>query len=73
MANTTSDRVSDITVAPTATVTGSRPLQAELIEDGEAEQGVRCQQRSDHDRRDCGVAEGEADSGAKQRGGGPWW
>ena len=30
MANTTSDNVSDITVAPTVTVTGSRPLRPNL-------------------------------------------
>ena len=67
MANTTSDSVSDITVAPTVTVTGSRPLRPSLIEHGEAKQGVRREQRPDHDRWDRGVAEREADGGAKQQ------
>ena len=54
-------------MAPTVTVTGSSAFKAKHIECGEAEQSVRCEQRSDDDRRNSGVAERKADGGAKHQ------
>src|SRR5712675_2191657 len=42
--------------------------QTEATDDGQTQRGVRGQQRSNHDRRDCRVAECKADNSAEQQG-----
>ena len=46
---------------------GLGAAQTEAADDRQTEQGMRSQQRSDHDRRDCCVAEQKANGGAEQQ------
>ena len=44
IANTIRERVSDMTVAPTVTVTGSRRVSPSCVMIGKAQERMRCQQ-----------------------------
>ncbi len=68
IANTTSDSVSDSTVAPTVTVTGSSRLAPTFVTIDSPQQRVRREQRPQHHRRHRWIAEQEADRGAQQQG-----